>query len=53
LGIGFFVYKSILLVVKVEFVVDRMSYIKLRSRWFHINLNVHVPTEDKADDVKD
>jgi hypothetical protein len=31
-----------------------MSYIKLRGRWCHIIvLNVHAPTEDKTDDVKD
>jgi hypothetical protein len=31
-----------------------MSYIILRGRWFHIIvLNVHAPTEDKTDDVKD
>jgi hypothetical protein len=31
-----------------------MSYIILRGRWFHIIvLNVHVPTEDKSDYVKD
>jgi hypothetical protein len=41
-------------VKRVEFVSDRMSYIILRGRWFHIIvLNVHAPTEDKTDDVKD
>jgi hypothetical protein len=36
----------------VEFVSDSMSYI--RDRWCHIIvLNVHAPTEDKTDDVKD
>jgi hypothetical protein len=35
----------------VEFFSDRMSYIILRGRWFHIIvLNVHAPTEDKTDD---
>jgi hypothetical protein len=30
------------------------SYIILRGRWCHIIvLNVHAPTEDKTDDVKD
>jgi hypothetical protein len=39
---------------RVEFVSDRMSYIILSSRWCHIIvLNVHAPTEDKTDDVKD
>jgi hypothetical protein len=38
----------------VEFVNDRMPYIILRGRWFHvIVLNFHDPTEDKTDDVKD
>jgi hypothetical protein len=41
-------------VKRVEFVSDRMSYIILRGRWCHIIvLNVHSPTEDKTDDVKD
>jgi hypothetical protein len=55
LGTGFFVHKRIISAVKgVEFVSDRMSYIILRSRWCHIIvLNVHAPTEDKTDDVKD
>jgi hypothetical protein len=31
-----------------------MSYIILRGRWIHIIvLNVHDPTDDKTDDVKD
>jgi hypothetical protein len=41
-------------VKRVEFVSDRMSYTMLRGRWCHIIvLNVHAPTEDKTDDVKD
>jgi hypothetical protein len=41
-------------VTKVELVNNRMSYVILRGRWCHIViLNVHVPTEDKIDDVKD
>jgi hypothetical protein len=37
---------------RVEFVSDRMSYIILRGRWFHIIvLYVHAATEDKSDDV--
>jgi hypothetical protein len=36
------------------FISDRMSYVILRGRWCHIIvLNVHAPTEDKTDDVKD
>jgi exonuclease III len=31
-----------------------MSYIILRGRWYNIIvLNVHAPTEDKIDDIKD
>jgi hypothetical protein len=49
------VYKRIISAVKrVEFVSDRMSYIVLRCRWCHIVvLNVHAPTEDKIDYVKE
>jgi hypothetical protein len=54
LGRVFFVHKRIISSVqRVEFVSDRISYIILRGRWCHIIvLNVHEPTEDKADDVK-
>jgi hypothetical protein len=39
---------------RLKFVGDRMSYIMLGGRWFHIIvLNVYSPTEDKIDDVKD
>jgi hypothetical protein len=49
------VHKRIISAIKrVEFVNDRMLYIILRGRWYHIILlNVHAPTEDKTDDVKD
>jgi hypothetical protein len=41
-------------VKKVGFIIDRMSYIILRGCWCYIVvLNVHAPTEDKTDDVKD
>jgi hypothetical protein len=50
-----FVHKRTVSALKrVEFVSDMMSYIILRGRWCHIIvLNVHAPTEDKTDDVKD
>jgi hypothetical protein len=49
------VHKRIISAVKRdEYVSDRMSYIILRGRWCHfIYLNIHAPTEDKTDDVKD
>jgi hypothetical protein len=49
------VHKKIISAAKrVEFVSDRMSYIILRGRWCHIIvLNIHAPTKDKTDDVKD
>ncbi|PNF26781.1 hypothetical protein B7P43_G17924, partial [Cryptotermes secundus] len=38
----------------VEFISDRISYIILKGRWCHIIvMNVHAPTEDKIDDIKD
>jgi exonuclease III len=55
LDTGLFVHKRIISAVRrVEFAIDRMSYIILRGRWCHIIvLNVHAPTEDKTDDVKE
>jgi hypothetical protein len=51
----FFRTKRIISAVKrVEFVSDRMSNIILRRRWCNIIvLNVHAPTEDKIDYIKD
>jgi hypothetical protein len=51
----FFIHRRIMSAVKrVEFVRDRMSYIILRGRCYDvIVLNIHYPTEDKIDDVKD
>jgi hypothetical protein len=48
-------HKRIISAVKrVEFVSDRMSYIILRGRWCHIIvLNIHSPTVDKIDDMKE
>jgi hypothetical protein len=55
LGTRFFLHKRIMSAVKrVEFVSDRMSCLILRDRWFHvIVLNVHAPTGDIIDDVKE
>jgi hypothetical protein len=51
LGTGFCVQKRIISAFeKAEFVSDRMPYITLRSRRFHIIvLNVHTSTEDTTD----
>jgi hypothetical protein len=38
---------------RVKFVNNRMSYIILTGHWCNIMLNVHVPCEEKSDDVKD
>ena len=44
----------LLVVKRVEFVSDRMSYIVLRGSWCNIIvLNVHAPNEEKCDDSKD
>jgi hypothetical protein len=52
---GFFVHYRIVSAVKrVEFVSHRLSYIVLRGRQCNIIvLNVHAPSEDKSDDLKD
>jgi hypothetical protein len=42
------------LAIPVEFISDRMSYIILRGRCYHIIvLNVHALTDNKIDNVKD
>jgi hypothetical protein len=55
LDTGLFVHKKIISAVnRVDLVVsDRMLYIRVRGHWCDIVLNVHVPTEDKVDDMKD
>jgi exonuclease III len=55
LGTEFFVQNRIISAVKrVEIFSDRMSYITLKGRWcVVIVLNVHAPTEDRVDVIKD
>ena len=55
LGTGFFVHHRIAsAVMRVEFVNNSVSYIVLRGCQFNIiDLNMHVPCEDKSDDSKD
>jgi hypothetical protein len=53
-GTGCFVHKRMISAVKrVEFISDTIPYIILRGRWCYVILNVHVPTEDKSDHIKD
>jgi len=41
-------------VKQAEFVSYRVSYIVLRGRWYNMIVrNVHAPSEDKSDDLKD
>ena len=38
---------------RLEFVIDRISYVVLRGRWCNIIvLNVHAPSEEKNDEKK-
>jgi hypothetical protein len=55
LGTSFLVHKRIASAAKrVEFVSDRLTYIILRGHWCNIIvLNVHAPTEDKLNEMKD
>jgi hypothetical protein len=54
LGTRFFVHnRNISAVKRVEFVSNTASYIILKGRWCDIIvLNVHAPTEDKDDFMK-
>ena len=49
LGTEFCIHHRIILVVKrIEFVSNRVSYIALRGRWHNIIVqNVHAPSEEK------
>jgi hypothetical protein len=40
-------------VKRVEFVSYTVSYIILKGRWCDIVPNVHAPSEDKLDNMKD
>jgi exonuclease III len=55
LGTGFFIHNRIISALKrVEVISDRMSHITLKVRLCDIIvLNMHAPTEDKSDDIKD
>jgi hypothetical protein len=56
LGTGFFfIHTRIISAVKsLEFISNTMSYVILRGCWCDIIVvNVHAPTQDKIDDIKD
>ena len=50
----FFVHHRLVSAVKrIEFGSDRLSYIVLKGRWLHIVVNVHAPSEEKSEELKD
>jgi hypothetical protein len=55
LGSRLFIHRQIKLAVKrVEFISDCISCIRLKGRWSDmIIVNLHAPSEDKDDDIKD
>jgi len=55
LGTGFFVHhRKISAVKRGEFISDRVSYVVLRGGWCNIIvLNVHAPSEEKSENLKD
>lgn len=55
LGTGFLVNKSIIHSVKsFKFINDRLSYIIVEGEWYrYVIINVHCPSEDKEDEIKD
>ena len=54
LGTSFFVRRRLLSAMKrIEFVSDRLSYIVLKGRWLRIIVNVHAPSKEKSEELKD
>ena len=55
MGTGFFVHhRKISAVKRGEFISDRVSYVVLRGGWCNIIvLNVHAPSEEKSENLKD
>jgi hypothetical protein len=54
LGKSFFIHKGIISAVKrVEIFSGRMLCITLRGCLCDVFMNVHAPTEDRSDDMKD